>query len=528
MLKWILITAAAIALLVVSALIALPWFLNTRAFQAYVSQAATHALGRHVRFASLSVSFLPLPTVRLRGLEVADDPAFGSGAFLTMREGRIGIRIRPLLSARVELADLTLEAPTIMVVEDERGRWNWASLGASAPGPAGGSRAPSRIGAAAPGTVLLSRIRITDGRLRYQKLGVKASDLTLEKIDLTMRQVAPGAGFRLQGTAVAEPGHVKLAIREASLAPAGSRSLAETALHATVEAETGDVAPLAGWLRTRFGVAGHMDGRFELTGTLSRPTATGIIRARRLILSAEQPQCNPPHRQLPLNDVHIPIAYAGTRIQSVPLEARVGKGRVALHLSVALGPPATATLTEIKATGVDAGPILIDFLCLTSGVTGPLDLAGNMRFDLDDPVRTAKGAGRLRIGPGRVSGSDIVDLIGEAAALASVASAIAEPGTGGRRVAPLEFTSITATYTIAGGVARTTDLLYEGRDLRVAGAGTLGLADGRVAMALTLTQGRNEVKALVSGTPGSLHVVPTAVRLPDARGVRKFLDQLFR
>ncbi len=175
MLKWIFIAAGGLALLLVAALAALPWFLNTKAFQAYVAQAATHALGRHVRFASLSIAPFPLPTVKLRGLEVADDPAFRTGPFLTMREGRIGIRIRPLLSGRIELADLTLEEPTIMVVEDQRGRWNWASLGASAPGPTGASKVGGRVGAATAGAVLLSRISVVDGRMRYGKLGVKES-----------------------------------------------------------------------------------------------------------------------------------------------------------------------------------------------------------------------------------------------------------------------------------------------------------------------------------------------------------------
>src|SRR4029434_1712225 len=99
---------AALVVLVLGGLLALPLLLDTPAIQTYASQAASHALGRPVKFDRRSISALPLPTVRLRGLQVADDPSFGPGPFITVTEGRMRIRIRPLLQGRVELADLTL------------------------------------------------------------------------------------------------------------------------------------------------------------------------------------------------------------------------------------------------------------------------------------------------------------------------------------------------------------------------------------------------------------------------------------
>jgi AsmA protein len=528
MLKWIAIAAGALVLLLAAVLAALPWFLNTPAFQAYVSQTATHALGRPVKFTSLSIAPFPLPTVKLRGLEVADDPAFRTGSFLTMSEGRIGIRLKPLLSGRVELADLTLEEPTITLIEDQRGRWNWASLGASVPGPGGAPKSGSRAGGAAAGAVLLSRINIVDGRMQYEKLGVKASDLGLEKINLQVSQAGQGAAFLGHGDAVAQPGNVKLVIREASLTPSGARSLAEMALHATVEIETRDVAPLGGILITSPGVTGPMKGRLEVSGTPSRFAATGAMASDRVTLSDERPQCEPSRRQLPLNDLRIPVAYTGSRLESAPLQAKLANGSVALRLTITLGSAPVATLKDIKATGVELGPVLSGFLCQPYAVMGPMDLAGEASLRLGDPWRTARGSGRLKIGPGKVMGKDIVNLVNEVAALSDVASAVLSPERRGERAAPLDFTSITATYTITDGVVKTDDLLYEGPDLRAAAAGTFGLADGRVNMNVTLTQGRNEVKGLVSGTAGTLHVVPTGVRVPDTRGIKKFLDKLFR
>jgi AsmA protein len=528
MLKWVLISAGVLLLLLAAGLAALLWFLNTRAFQAYVSQAATHTLGRRVTFASLTIMPFPLPTVKLGGLEVADDPAFGTGPFLTMREGRIGIRLKPLLSGRIELADLTLEEPTIRLVADERGRWNWASLGAPAPGAGGAPTSGSRVGGATAGAVLLSRIDIVDGRMQYGKLGARGSDLDAEKINVTIRQASQAGAFRFQGHAVAQPGGVKLTIREGSVTPSGSRSLPEMAVHATVDVAAHDVGPVAAALMPSPALSGAINGRLEVSGAPSRLAATGAARGDRLILSEERVRCEPRRRQLQLSDLRIPIAYTGARIESAPLQAKVANGSVGLRLAITLGPTPVATLKDIKVTGVELGPVLIDFLCEPGAVTGPMDLAGEASLRLGDPWRTVSGSGRLRVGPGRVTGSDVVNLVNEAAALANVASAALSPEGRRELAVPLDFTAITATYTITGGVVKTDDLLYEGPDLRVAAAGTFRLADGRVNMALTLTQGRNEVKGLVSGTTGSLHVVPTGVRVPDARGIKKLLDKLLR
>src|SRR5512144_715771 len=79
MIKWLLIGLIALGVLVVGALLAVPLLLDSPAMQAYVQQTASHALGRPVKFGGLSISALPLPSVRLRQLQVAEDPAFGSG-----------------------------------------------------------------------------------------------------------------------------------------------------------------------------------------------------------------------------------------------------------------------------------------------------------------------------------------------------------------------------------------------------------------------------------------------------------------
>src|SRR5574341_378636 len=144
----------------------LPRLLDTPAFHAYVSQAAGQVVGRPVKFASLSVSLLPLPNVKLRGLEIADDPRFGKSPVLQVGEVRMGVRLKPLLSLRIELASLALDRELV----EHGGRWNIATLAAQTAPPKPSARSvPGIPGAATVGSVMVSAVRLTDAVIHVRR-----------------------------------------------------------------------------------------------------------------------------------------------------------------------------------------------------------------------------------------------------------------------------------------------------------------------------------------------------------------------
>ena len=67
------------------------------------------------------MSLLPLPNVKLKGLEIADNPRFGSAPLLRVDEVRVGLRVRPLFSLRIELASLALDRAQVELVEEGSG-----------------------------------------------------------------------------------------------------------------------------------------------------------------------------------------------------------------------------------------------------------------------------------------------------------------------------------------------------------------------------------------------------------------------
>ena len=524
--KWILIAAGALVLLLAGALVALPWLVDVPRVQAYIATAASQALGRPVRFTSLSVTALPTPSVRLKGLQVAEDPKFGTQPFLVVEEGRFRMRIRPLLSGRVELTDLTLEKPRVEIIDDGTGRLNVASLGPAATPGRPAPRPPAGSAPAGAAAATISQVRLKDGVARVVRRGANALDLRLEDINVVVRPA--GDTFALEGTGRLEPGGLKLTLSQTTLQLPPGRALGDAPLRATVAVRGADVAGLVKAFVATPALRGPVEGTLRVAGTISHPTAQGDLAFSGLTVSERRPSCPaPPERQLQLGEVRVPLAFTLARLDAAPLSARVAGGTVSARAALNLTAGAVS-LNDMTVKGVELGPLLVDYLCQPYAVTGPLEHQGNVAFASATPLTTAEGAGRLRIGRGKVVGAAALGLLRDVVAIAGVVAPLVE---GKPRVAPtkpLDFESITATYRVSHGVIATDDLLYQGEGLTGNVAGTYALADGRVDASVTLTQGRTQVKARVTGAGQSVRVTPTGVTQGGRDAVKQLLEQLLR
>ena len=524
-LRWLLVAVAALLVLAVGTLALLPQLLDTPTMQGYIAQTASHAVGRPVKFTSVSVSLLPLPHVTLKGLEIADDPRFGTTPLLRVAEARVGVRVKPLLSLRIEVASVNLQNAQVELVE-RAGRWNAATLsGAPAPAKPATRNVPGIPGSAAMGSVMVSRVGLKNAVVNVRRPEVKNGDLRIEGLDATVSGVG-GSELGLQGDARLEPGGLRLRNVQASV---GMRGAGEMPVKASLELEGADIAPLARAFLPSPGVSGPVKGKIQVSGTLSRLAGTGAMDSSRLTVTEERSGCPPPlRRQLVLDQVRVPILLKPASFESFPVSGKLGKGSIAFNLVVGLDASPMVTLADIKISGVQLQPVLHDYLCQNFAVTGPLDLTGAMSMHAPDMLRTMNGSGQFKVGAGRVVGEGALRLVRDVFAAGNVfdmalRGKLAAPG----RTA-LDFDSITGSYKIVNGVARTDDVLYQGNDLKVAVAGTYGLADGRTDMKVVATQGRNQLRAQVTGSGGSLRVVPTGVNVKEPAEVKKLLDRLLR
>jgi len=516
--KWIAVAVAAVVVLAIAALAAVPYLVDTPRIQALIASTASQALGRPVKFSSVSVSVLPRPAVVLKELEVAEDPAFGKAPFLRLNQAELRLKLWPLFLFRVEPGDFVLKEPVIALLQSADGRWNIASLGQPADG-----RAPSRPrsggGGAGAATVLGTQVKIVDGVIAYEsRAGGEAARYRVEDLDLTL---TPGAGpLAFEGNARVKPGDLSVKITEGSVGLDGTRAFTEAPVRGKLALDGKDIRPL---VATAMGpepvIGGGLKGTLTLGGTVGKPRAAGDAQLSDLTVTQTNAGCpEPKRRTLALGPLKLNAAWADSRFTARPATTSIAAGNITTGLTVTMdGGPIRVQLGDLGVKSLPVEKLLVDFLCQGYAVTGPLDLTGTASARLDALWTTLDGKGQLRLGPGKVVGAQALALLDNVVRIAGTVGALLSGEVPTAALASaLDYDSITATYTINDGVISTRDLQLTGRALNARAAGTYALATGAMNVDLTMSTGRRELKAKVTGTAASpsIRVAPAGLLTP--------------
>jgi AsmA protein len=514
--KWLVGVVAAVVVLVVAALILVPFLVDTPRVQALIASNASQALGRPVKFRSMSISVLPLPAVALRGLEIAEDPQFGKEPFLKLETGKVRLKLLPLLTGRVELGDVKLTKPVITVIQTADGRMNISTLGTGAgtKEPKAGERAPrgGGGGTGGGGGALPAAISIEHGLVAYvaHGKGGVTSQYRIDDLNLTLTGGAPQLAFK--GDLKVKPGDLVVKIADGQVALDGGKPLTEAPLRGTVTLDAKDIGDLAkNALGPTPAFGGALKGKLALSGTLCP---------------------EPKRRTLTLGTLKLNAAYRDQVLGARPLTTSLGDGTITGQLSLSLAPGMQVQLTDLAIKGLPLEKALVDYLCQGYAITGPMDLTGATSFSAHDVYHTLSGPGALKIGRGKVVGPRALALLGGIVRVGGAVSSLLSSDVPNLGDSPLEFDSITGTYQIVNGVLNTKDLLYTSRAMKILIAGSYGFATERMDLDMTITHGRGELKAKVTGPASSpsIRVNPATILRDVDRGgqVEKGLGDLLK
>jgi hypothetical protein len=516
-LKWLVGIGAIVVLLLVVAAIALPRLVDTPRVQAMIASSAAQAIGRPVKFESLSVGLFPLPSIELHKLEVAEDPQFGTAPFLALETGRIYLKLRPLLSGRVEFGDITLERPRIALIRSADGRLNVASLA-----PPSESRNASRPGRSSGGgtggvaAAVVSRVKIDRGVITYvvRGKGEAPTPYRVEDLDLTL--TSQGTQLSFKGALSVKPGDLAVKLADGMVALDGAKAVLDVPVRAKVSIEGKDIEQLvAAAAGPTPAIAGPIKGDLALGGTLGTPRVSGNVELANPRVTQTNAACpEPKRRTLSLGPLKLAGASWDGRFQSRPTTTSIGSGTISTNLTATLDRGVHVQLGDLAIKALPVEKILVDFICQGYAVAGPLDLTGALSASATDLLNTLGGSGQLRLGPGKVVGPQALALIGTLTQIAgAVSSALAADVPKAVTSSPTDFDSITGTYQITNGVVTTRDLLYSSRAMKVGVAGDYGLATERMNLDLRVNYGRGELRARVSGNAASpsIRVDPSSV-----------------
>lgn len=185
----------AIVLLVVIA-VAIPFFIDANQFRPRLETALSQALGRPVRVGNLSVA-LWSGGVTAEDLSIADDPAYSRTPFLQAKSLKLSVELMPLIfSHALNVTGLTIDQPSVVLLQAPSGSWNFSSMGAKSKGAAAPAQAaPAANSSGQPLAISAKLVQITDGHFAIGQTNTKSKPLALDNVSLEVRNFAPASAF---------------------------------------------------------------------------------------------------------------------------------------------------------------------------------------------------------------------------------------------------------------------------------------------------------------------------------------------
>ena len=463
---------------------------------------ARAALGRSLAVAEIAPSFWPLG-IRLGGVTIGDDPAFGAAPFLEAEAAVVTVRAWPLVRGRLEASGVVLRAPVVRLIRDERGRWNVATLGGedearppTAPGTrARGPRLPPAVGLGVlAGEVRRGTVELVD------RAAARPRTLVVRAIGMRVQNVHAGGDARvtIEAALFAERPNLRL---ELHLPALGASDPRDTPFELDGEATGVELAAigqaLAGTRAERLTLAARgTPARFAVTldAAWTRDAVPGALRLRgrreddRFVLA----QAGGSVGDLAWEAEGV-VARAGDGarieagrvvLQDVALEVagRVWGGDLpTLDLRVAghpfggdLAGTVTGDAAQVRLRGrfeaVDAGAVAARL-----GLEGSARLEGaaSGTLDLTAGPDGVAGAGEIAVTGGRIDGvnlaTEVLGLLDVPLLPALLGAPAGHPRLLGESDTVIE--TVTIPFTVVGGRVRSEDVRLVGRTFEIAGGG---------------------------------------------------------
>ncbi|HUZ04796.1 MAG TPA: AsmA family protein [Acidobacteriaceae bacterium] len=412
--RWMKIALVVVALLVV-VLVAIPFLVNANTFRPLLETQLTTALGRQVKLGNLSLSLFSGSLVA-NDLAIADDPAYSATPFLTAKQVRIGVEMKPLIFDRqLKVRSFEIVAPQVHLVQGEHGSWNFSSIGKNAANQTGSAQQALIFP-----DLTVGLVAIQNGRAVVESLPADGPPRMYENLNLSVRQFsfAKRFPFTLSASLPAD-GAVTMT---GNAGPINQQDAAMTAFDTQMSVKHLDPVA-AGFLDPNVGVSMLADIDAHATSSDGVVNSSGTIHMQRLQLrKGASPTPRP-----------VDLVYSTThnlRENSGQVQdAAVHTGSVAVHLNgtyqlqQAQDPLLNLKLTgqslpidELQALMTAAGVKLPNGSVLKGGtltiafaitgpaknlvITGPIDVENThlVGFDLGSKISGIAALGGIKTG----------------------------------------------------------------------------------------------------------------------------------
>ena len=385
---------AAIVLLMIFVVTLVPVFVNADTFRPTVESQLSSALGRDVTMGRLTLSILAGNLVA-DDIAIADDPAYSSVPFIQAKRLDVGVKILPLVfHHEVRITRLNIDTPSIQLIQNGSGKWNFSSIGGASATPGQSSSVPD---------LTVDELKITDGSATVSSIPMTQKPFQYSGVNLAVKNFAFLRSFPFDLSAKL-PGDGSLKLN-GEAGPISQKDTTQTPFQATLQLR--DFDPVAsGAIDQSKGISMVDDVDAQMKSDGVTVSSTGKIKAVRLqLVPRGSPAQDPVEMDYTVSD------NLETRLGTVS-DLAVHAGSAAVHVKGTFQFTAQAVMIDLH---LDAPSVPIDQLESLLPVVGIHLPSGSSlqggtltaNITATGPATTATLAGPVEIDNTKLAGFDL-------------------------------------------------------------------------------------------------------------------------
>ena len=391
-----------VVLLLLAALL-VPLFINANTFRSTLETQLSSALGRKVTLGNLSFSVFSGSLVA-DNISIADDPAFSAKPFLQAQSLHIGVEVMPLLLHRQLLVtSFVADSPSINLVHNTQGVWNFSNLGSTA---ASRTQNPEKETALPNFTV--GEMKVVNGTAMVSDMPSTGPPFTYSNLNLSVQQFSFAKAFPFVLTA-SLPGGGSLDVR-GNAGPVNQQDASETPLGANISLKHFDPVA-AGVVEKSQGFSMLADIAAQVTSNGQTLDSKGTMRAANFQLVANGSPTSSPV------DIAYTIAQNLTARNGQITDLAIQTGGVAVHVTGTYAIKGAQTIVALHLAAPNLPINQVEALLPAAGVRLPSGsrLEGgtlSANLSINGPTTSPAITGPVEVDNTRLAGFDLSSKIG--------------------------------------------------------------------------------------------------------------------
>ena len=255
---------------------------NVNRYRGTIQSELEQRLVRKVTLGDMHLNLFP-PRFSVQNLTIADDSSFGTEKpFVQTQQLDVSVKLFPLLKGNVEIDSLDLQRPSVELLKNQQGVWNFSSLGGPSVSTNPDSQQPSPGGpreatGAGGHQFSLAKLAVTDGQVALTDLQSKTSRALYDHIDFIVLNFAPDVPFSINVAAhLPGPGTQQFRL-DGQAGPIVQGQPASTPFHGTLEMQQIGIAGLQKFLDSPalVNTDGVLSGQTKIGSESGKLTASG-------------------------------------------------------------------------------------------------------------------------------------------------------------------------------------------------------------------------------------------------------------